>query len=243
MAKQIAEAASADETLTHLLNYERQGRSSTPLRRLFLQDTSGAGQPAPLPDFISARRGLALDLLLLLHCVAGGSPWDVGLPAGAWARALDMPQTVSSETTISKNWTWLETRQLIRSDRHKRLRRVYLLREDGSGRDYRRPDGRQRGFFHLPFSYFMGRWHKHLKLPGKVVLLIALSRDPEFILPAEHASGWYGISADTLQRGLDELRSANLLSVRTSLRKAPAARYGVTQDYHYRLKEPFARAA
>jgi hypothetical protein len=241
MKTQIAEAASADETLEHLLNFERQGRRSTPLRRQFLQDTKGTGDTPPLATVVQSRRTLALDLLLLLHSAAGRAPWDVGMPAMAWARALALPATTSSEATISKNWTWLEEQQFIRSERYKRLRRVFLLSEDGSGEEYARPDGRYRGFFRLPFQYFTERWHKKLKMPGKVVLLIALSRDIEFILPSEHASEWYQVSPDTIQRGLDELRKSDLLGVRTALRKAPAARFGVTQDYHYRLQGPFAR--
>lgn len=241
MALQAPQAASADDTLTHLLNYGRQRRDSTPLRRLFLQDTKGTGGTPPLSRFVKGRRGLALDLLLLLHCAAGKSPWDVGLPAMAWARALDLRETASSEATISKNWSWLEEQQLVRSERYKRLRRVFLLHEDGSGAEYVRSDGRYRGFFRLPFQYFTERWHKRLNMPGKATLLIALSRDVEFILPSEHASGWYDVSPDTIQRGLDELRKLELLSVRTKVRKAPAARYGITQDYIYRLKGPFAR--
>jgi len=159
----------------------------------------------------------------------------------AWARALGMAETASSEATISKNWTWLEEKGLVKTERYKRLRQVFLLTEDGSGNPYVRPDGRHRGFFHLPFDYFSDRWHKKLKTPGKAVLLIALSRDVEFILPAEHASEWYQLSPDTIQRGLDELRKKELLTVRTSIRKAPAARFGITQDYHYRLQGPFAR--
>jgi hypothetical protein len=241
MNVQSEQAASADGTLHHLLNFDRQKRDSTPIRRSFLQDTTGRNAPAPMATYVAARRARALDMTMLLHCAAGSAPWDVGLPAMTWARALAMPQTVSSETTISKNWTWIEEQQMIRSERHKRLRRVFLLQEDGSGAEYERPDGRNRGFFRLPFAYFLDRWHKKLKMSGKVVLLIALSRDPEFILPAEHACNWYKVSPDTIQRGLDELRKAKLLSVRTTIRTAPAARYGVTQDYHYRLLEPFAR--
>lgn len=241
MATQTDQGSSAEETLDHLLNFERQRRHSTPIRRSFLQDTEGSGRVAPLSPFVASRRPRALDLLLLLHCAAGKSPWDVGLPAMAWARALGMPQTASSEATISKNWSWIESQNLVRSERYKRLRRIFLLREDGSDNAYVRPDGRSHGFFRLPFAYFTERWHQKLKMPGKAALLIALSRDREFLLPAEHASQWYAISADTIQRGLDELRKNDLLEVRTKVRKAPAARYGITQDYHYRLLDPFAR--
>lgn len=241
MVKKPNIAATSDETLDDLLTYSRQGRTSTPIRRSFLQDTQGRGQPAPLEALVTQRRALALDLLLLLHCGAGRTPWDVALPAMAWARALDMPETAGSETTVSKNWTWLEENDLLRSERYQRMRKVYLLKEDGSGDEYVRSSGEARGFFRLPFAYFTERWHKKLKLPGKAVLLIALSQKPTFNLVTERAAEWYGVSADTLQRGLDDLQQLELLRVWTKARKAPRARLGFTIDHHYQLKKPFRR--
>lgn len=235
------QAATPDETLEDLLNFKRQRRQSTPIRRGFLQDVEGEGEAAPLHYFVAERRGRALDLLLLLHCGAGAEPWDVELPAMAWARALNMPLTTGSETTVSKSWTWLEDRLLITSDRHNRRRRVFLLAEDGSGEEYARPTGENRGFFHLPFAYFTERWHEQLKLPGKVALLIALGQRPGFVLPSKRVPEWYGISADTWLRGLDELRELGLLETWMTARKAPRARLGFTQDFHHKLTGAFAR--
>jgi hypothetical protein len=232
--------ATADETLADLLSPVRQRRRiSTPIRRGFLQDTEGEGVEAPLQWFVTERRERALDLLMLLHCTASAEPWDVAMPAMAWARALDMPETIGSETTISKNWSWLESKRLIRSERSNRVRRVYMMLENGSGDDYLRPDGRNRGFFGLPFVYFTGRWHREISLPGKAVLLIALAQPATFTLVTERAAGWYGISADTLQRGLDELRDLGLLKTWQVARKASRARFGVTMVNHHHLNAPF----
>lgn len=236
-------AATPDETLHDLLNPVRQRRRrTTPIRRSFLQDPSGEGAEAPLRWFVRDRRELALDLLLLLHCTASAHPWDVEMAAMAWARALDMRQTVGSETTVSKNWTWLEEKRLIRSERHRRLRKIYLLTEDGSGSDYSRPKkGELRGFFRFPFVYFTDRWHEELSLPAKAVLLIALSQKSTFTLVTERASAWYGVSADTLQRGLQELRDVGLLTTWLVARKTPRARLGFTSTSHHRLNPPFGR--
>lgn len=235
-------AATPDETLESLLNSKRQrGRRTTPIRRSFLQDTTNEGRQAPLSFFVKERRSLALDLYYLLHCTASAHPWDLELPAMAWARALDLKLNTSSETTVSKNWTWLEGKDLIRSERHNRKRKVFLMAEDATGEPYTRAKKGDpgRGFFALPFVYFEQRWHKELTLPGKAVLSIALGQKSVFTLVTEQAADWYGISADTLQRGLDDLRDHGLLKSWLLARKDPRARHGVTQVSHHKLNPPF----
>jgi hypothetical protein len=114
--------------------------------------------------------------------------------------------------------------------------------EDGSGNPFARATGQGRGFFKLPYAYFHQRWHRELKLPGKATLLICLAQAPTFTLPTEHAAVWYGLSADTLQRGLDELRDLELLKVWSRAKKAPRTRFGYTMENHYALQGPFTRA-
>lgn len=231
------EIATADETLADLL--DRSGRSSVPIRRTFLQRTDGS--PGPLAAFVSGRRGLALDLYTLFHAGASGGEWDVRQPAMSWARMLDMPQTAASETTVSRNWTWLEEQKLLRSERDRRVRKLYLLLEDGSGRPFEKATGKDRGFFKLPYAYFTQRIHQQLKLPGKATLLICLAQNVTFTLPTERAAAWYGISADTLERGLEELRALDLIKSWSRTKKAPRTRFGYTTVAHYSLREPFAR--
>ena len=155
---------------------------------------------------------------------------------------LDMPQTVATETTVSRNWSWLEAQKLVRSERDHRVRKVFLLLENGSGRPFERATGQGRGFFKLPYAYFIQRWHRELRLAGKATLLICLAQAPTFTLPTEHAATWYGVSADTLQRGLDELRDLGLLKVWNRAKKAPRTRFGYTMENHYALQGPFVRA-
>ena len=155
----------------------------------------------------------------------------------AWARALDKTRP-GAEATISRNWAWLEDHDLVWSERDKRLRRVYLLQEDGSGEDYERPKG---NYFTLPLAFFLDEWHQRLSLAGTAVLLIALSLKPRFQLRTEHAAAWYGISADTLQRGIDELRDLGLLDVTPRRIAAPRTRRGWTYVNEYRLLGPFAK--
>jgi hypothetical protein len=215
---------------------------SAPIRRALLQAPGKRNTPGPMHQFVSGRRDLALDLYLLLHCGAAAAPFDVVMPAMAWARALNRPQTLTSETTVSKNWTWLEEHQLVRSERSQRLRKVYLLKEDGSGAEYVRPSaGDGHGYFSLPFEFFTDRWHERLTLRAKATLLICLAQQPPFELRTEHATHRYGLSPDSMQRGLDELREHHLLSTIADYRVAPRARLGFTQVHLHRLKKPFTK--
>ena len=232
------EVATADETLRDLL--DRSLRTSVPIRRTFLQLPDKS--PGPLASFVTGRRMLALDLWLLLHAGASGGNWDVRQPAMSWARMLDLPQTTASETTISRNWTWLEHQRLIRTERDHRVRKVFLLMEDGSGQEFTRATGKDRGFFKLPYAYFTERVHSDLRLAGKAALLIGLAQAPTFTLPTERAGAWYGISPDTLQRGIDELRDLGYVKVWSRTKKAPRSRYGYTSENHYAMQGPFARA-
>ncbi len=232
------EIATPDETLVDLL--DRSRRHSVPIRRSFLQLPDK--RPGPLAAFVEGRRPIALDLWLLVHAGASCFPWDVRQPAMSWARMLDMPQSTASETTISRNWSWLERQRLTRSERDHRVRKIFLMWEDGSGREFERATGKERGFFKLPYAYFTDRIHRQLKLAGKATLLICLAQSPTFTLPTERAADWYGISADTLQRGVDELRQLELIKIWSRTKKAPRARYGYTAENHYALQGPFARA-
>jgi hypothetical protein len=161
----------------------------------------------------------------------------------SWARMMRMEDKASSEVAVSRNWRWLEEKGLVKTKRSGRLIAVYLLAEDGSGAEYTRPRGREEGsehgYFNLPFEYFRQRWDSELSLPGKATLLICLAQAPTFDLPTERAAGWYGISADTLQRGLDELRSLGLLQSWGRTKKAPRTRRGWTTVNYYRLGGPF----
>ena len=236
----VEDIATSEETLLDLLLRSR--RRNVPIRRSFLQLPGPPRQPGPLAAFVEGRRPIGLDLWLLLHAGAAAAPWDVRQPAMSWARMLKMPQTVSSETTIGRNWTWLEQQKLVRTERDRRVRKVFLLMEDGSGQPFERATGQGRGFFKLPYEYFTQRWHLELKLAGKATLLICLAQAPTFTLPTERAADWYGLSADTLQRGLDELRDLGLLKVWSRAKKAPRTRFGFTLENHYALQGPFVRA-
>jgi hypothetical protein len=186
--------------------------------------------------FVVERRLLALQLYLLFHCLPLIKPWDTNLPAGAWARALNKTNP-GAEGSISRSWSWLGDEKLVRTERLHRRVRPFLLAEDGSGDVYTR----SKSYFYFPLDFFRENWHAKLKLPATAVLLIGLSRTrksnnfPWFDLRTEVHSKWYGISPDTLQRGLDELRDAELLHVHSRRVRDNRARFGTTVTNEYVL--------
>ena len=228
--------ASPTETLEALLS--RSGRESIPIRRSFVQIREPPGGAGPLAAFVSGRQAISLDLYLLGRVVASREPFDVALPARVWARALGLGGRSSAAATISQSWSWLEEQRLVVTRRRGRLREVVFLREDGSGRPYTHPaeDG---DYFKFPLAYWEGRYPGRLSLPAKALLLIASSLGPDFWLPHERGARWYGLSRDTVARGLSTLLRLGLLEVRYVRKKAPLSPRGYTDERRYALRAPF----
>jgi hypothetical protein len=230
------EPATPESTRADLLS--DQVRRGPAIRSAFIQERGGARAPGPLHLFVRERRLFALQLYLLLHCIARGKPWDATLPASTWARALDKTNA-GAEGTVSRSWAWLTENNLVRTDRQFRKVQAFLLKEDGSGDEY----ARSKDFFYFPLAFFREGWHTKLDLPGTAVLLIALNKSRThawFEVRTEKESSWYGISADTLQRGLDELRDAELLHIHPRKVRDNNARYGTTVVNNYLLRGSFA---
>lgn len=232
------QAATPEETRSDLLGGQR--RLGPPIRTAFLQEYGGARRPGPMHHFVNDRRHFALQLYLLHHSLPLKDPWDAYLPAGVWARALDRTKP-GAEATVSRSWRYLRDLRLIRSRRERRLMRTWLMNESGSGAEYTR----SRRYFLFPLAYFLNDWHARLSLPGTVTLLVALDRSRTkewFELPKEHAPTWFGISADTLQRGFDELLTNGLIEVDQRAVKNARARFGWTPMNFYRLLGDFSRS-
>lgn len=240
--------STADETVDGLVAASRR-LGGFPLRREFLQQADDHDQriPGPLASLVVTGDRRALLLYLLLVTKASSAPWDARLPAAVWARALgvDLPTTKTAASTISKAWLRLERRQLVRRARSKRLAVVTLLREDGSGREYTSPGEVGDRFFKVPLALWGqgpepgGRWYRELRLPELAVLLIGLSLADGFRLPVEQGPDWYGVSADTIGRGIAGLAERGLLRTDKLFKKAPLSAVGYTAEHHYTLLSPF----
>lgn len=228
-----------EATLQALL--EPVEREAVPIRSAFLQEYAGARAPGPLHWFVRDRQRLALQQYLLLRSVALGGEFDKRLPNDAWARALGLTSR-NAEQSVSRGWGWLRKRELVRTEVDHRVLRAYVLDDSGSGKPYARP---QRRFFRLPMAYFREGYHFEMSLAATASLLIALYLGRGggwWEMPAEHAPDWYGISADTLQRGFDQLQGDRLLERRYRTKTDPLARYGRTQVAEFQLLGDFATA-
>jgi hypothetical protein len=234
------QAATPKETRADLFkNITRPGGA---ISAGFVQQRGGARAPGALSCFVVERRLFALQLYLLLHCLALGDPWDKVLPAGAWARALSK-DSIGSEATVSRNWHWLKDRGLVAAQRKGRLLEVRLLSETHPGERRPRPT---KPFFALPNAFFLDEIFERLSLAGTSALLIALnaqSNRARFQLPKERAPDWFNISADTLQRGFDELRREGFLHSKLVPKKTPRSRTGLSMVSSYRLLGPFEPSA
>ena len=147
------------------------------------QEFGGERRPGPLHLFVNGRRLFALQLYLLLLCLAKGDPWDKEMSGTSWALALDQ-QGPGAESKVSRNWSWLAGNNLVRTERRGRHLQVFRLHESGNGGEFTRPTGH---FFYFPFAYFTTEWHTKLSLAATATLLISLSSSrnkPWFALPS-----------------------------------------------------------
>jgi hypothetical protein len=245
-AREGRQPATASETIQALLTKSRRRNLAVPIRRSFLQqrDSAGALLPGPLASLLRNRDGRGLRLYLLVHAVASARPWDVTLPAAVWARCLGLASKDYAGASISKAWARLKALHLIDVNRDGRLASVRILKEDGSGAPYTYPGSNaSEAYFKLPYAYWTAHheWHARLSLPATSVLLIALGLRDEFVLPADRAHAWYGISPDSASRGVRELINHGLLAFTTRFIPAPLSPAGYTQVRQYRLQGDFSK--
>lgn len=223
----------------------RKGRH-VGIRRAFVQRTEGRrAEPGPLAELVRRHDERALDLYLLLRAKASATPWTVHLPAVAWARCLGLSES-AGQTAVSKTWQRLERQALVTRGKSGRLADVGLLLEDGSGMAYEPPDGTSRDpYFKIPFDYWLsqGHYYRSLSLPGKAMLLIALSLRDDAELPIARVPRWYGLSEDTASRGLAELTACGLVSTRVAYTPAPLTVTGYHEHRHIAVAQSFRESA
>lgn len=237
-------------TIDAMLAASKRDTRRVPIRNTFVQQGSQSDpEPGPLHEMVRRHDERCLDLFLLHRMMASADPWDVRpMPAKAWARALGVHHDRDGgKAAVSKAWRRLDqTYHLIEVGRSGRRGKYTSLSEDGSGDPYTSPDGRARTnrYLTLPFEYWTGPdfWFRQLSLPAKAVLLIGSSLAPGFLLPTtEKAQRWYGISGDTVGRGLTELLGLKLLERASVLKDTPLEDSVQTREYRYTLAAPFGR--
>lgn len=235
------EAVTREESVVALLK-KSQRRRHVPIRRTFVQQgTRPEPQPGPLATFVRNRDGRGLDLYLLHRALATKEPYDTRVEAGAWARMVNL-DPVRGVTVVSRAWARLVEMKLVTRRRSGRLAVVTSLREDGSGEPYTRPSGKDGDtYFQMPLGYWLDGFDIQLSLRAKAMLLICLTLQEWSALPTERVPDWYGISADTAERGLDELHEQKLVMRRAQWRRAPLVAYGFTKVYEYAVASNLKR--
>lgn len=235
-------AVTQADTIAALL--DRSKRAEVPIRKTFVQQGNGkVRDPGPIAPLVSNHDERGLDLYLLAHAGASADPFDIVLPADTWARTIGMSATSSARSAVSKAFRRLEPLRLVQRQRAGSRGRVTLLKEDGHGDPYVHPTGPRDPYLKVPHAYWQQDWHLRLHLPGKAMLLIALSLDDGFPLPIERGPDWYGVSADTVQRGFDELVRHKLLDVDTKFRSRRCRRSGTPRTATSPCRRPSARCA
>lgn len=234
------------ETIDDLL--KQSGRNIVPIRKAFVQQPPGSPDRAgPLAEFVTSRDARALDAYLFVHALASAEPWTCTYPSSTWARVLDLAavcEPESAKAAVSKVFRRLEDRALVGRRRSGRMTELVLLHEDGSGEPYTRPKKAGDGvWLTLPYAYWRKDHYRDLKLPAKAMLLVALSLPEDFVLPRERMPAWYGLSADTADRGLRELRDHRLLSTRSEYVRDHKSPTGWREVQHHQLLGDYSAAA
>jgi hypothetical protein len=231
-------ATQHDTILAILEESQRPGR--VPLRSAFCQRPRGqTPRSGPLAEFVRRGRETTLEQYLLLLAWASKAPFDVRRDSRIWARACGLASDESGRAAVSRGWRFMRSLNLVDVERASRLARVTPLREDGSGARYSHPGSVRHSYVQLPFEYWTERHYETLTLPGKALLLIALTLQDDFTLPADRGPAWYGLSASTVERGLRELRRADLLRAHRVRVNAPLAPEGYTFVNQYTLLPPY----
>lgn len=153
-----------------------------------------------------------------------------------------------ASVAVSRQWQHLEKLGLIERRQHGHLKRIIKLRERGRGPagillPYTAPTGAKGDiYFRVPFSYWRDGWHQELRMPGKAVLLAAMSKRKEtFALPQDtRGAQALGLSRHTMTRGIEELLDHKLLvSTGTSEVENTRTMRGFEWVHAYRLAAPF----
>ena len=226
--------------LDDLLAHSHNG--ALPLRESFLQNRGTPPEPGPFSELVRGGHHRALDLYLLVVAATAQPPHQLHVNPDFWAVLLRRPDQSlrNSRLAVYRSFDTLEDLGLLWSEIHLGARRYQLLDEGGRGDRYLHPARTEDRYFTLPHAYWAAGLDRELDLPGKAVLLLARSLNRYFTLPLVNAPSWYGISADTLRRGMDELVRARLVRYQKTNVPTPKAPRGTTVRRTYTLVGPMA---
>jgi hypothetical protein len=209
------------------------------LRRSFIE-REDVQQPTPLARMIRGGRGgtVRLKLYLSILWLAAAPPHDVAYPARAWATLLGLPDPGGrGARRINDAISWLEEQRFLTVEAVPgHPNRLTLLEESGTGRRYRVPGaayskGKKREikpevlerhrYVKIPPEFWTSGWLATLSASGVAMLLVLLAEksgrsyySDDVWLSPDVARMRYVLSEDTRGAGLDELRRAQIVTVK-----------------------------
>ncbi|MDX6450674.1 MAG: hypothetical protein QOH16_723 [Gaiellaceae bacterium] len=201
-------------------------REAVPLRETFLQRRGDPPDPGPLSRLVSGGHHHALDLYLLIHAATATPPHQIAINSRFWTQLVARPDQSerSARRALERSLDTLEWLELIRPVTRLGVPVVELLDEYGWGDRYVHPANQGARYFTIPHAYWLAGFDQSLSLRAKAMLLIARSLKPHgFTLPLAKSQQWYGISPDTMRRGMKELVSAGLARYQANVVDAPKA--------------------
>ena len=219
-------------------------RDAVPLRETFLQTRGAPPTPGALAKLVRRGQHHALDLYLLIHAATASPPHHLAINPRFWAplvaRTNQSPR--SARRALDRSVEILELLDLVRPVTRLGVPVIELLDEDGWGDAYLHPKRTGERFFTLPHAYWEYGLDRMLSLPAKAVVLIARSLKPQgFTLPLANAQAWYGISPDSMRRGMKELVANDLAKYQSNVVDASKAPDGTAIRRTYKLVGPVAR--
>ncbi|MEV0115636.1 hypothetical protein AB0H77_20710 [Streptomyces sp. NPDC050844] len=240
--RELQQKATATGRDTRTAVLTRSVRANVPLRKTFVQANAGSdSRSGPLKDFVTGRdlRGLKAYLLIVAACSNGDNGWSTTHDSAVWARMMDIHESADGQSARTGAWRALlrlHERKLVDCRRNGTMITATLMREDGSGRPYDRPDGKteENRYLQIPAAFWTTGCDERLDLPGLALFLVVAREKNWSAFPAEKAPEWYGWSADTHERGLKKLVSLELVERREYFIKAPFAPLGFTKTYQYK---------
>lgn len=237
---------------------EKWARHYVVIRGLFVQhpDQQRDDRGSTLAMLVHERQHRALLLYLMLLSVW---PWlhddKVPLEAHAWmymlhsrANTRDERSLIWSESTLSRTWKYLESKELVVKGRGRKGRLRVAPRLEDASSDYTFPDGTknwEQVYFTLPDRFWLNEDFARLDLPALAVLLIVAketNKKSEVRMTQEQMAEWYGISRPTVAKGLKQLRELGILNERIEWIPAKLSKIRTTQAVHYSLLGDYSTA-
>lgn len=233
-------------------------RINIPVRHSFVRSATGE-TPPPLAKLIASRGAVALKLYLALIWRCSKEPYRAQYPARTWAKLLGLDDPAKSGARrIRDALENLQSHKLVRLEKHRGdPTMVYLLQEDGSGREYNVPHASfqaaknkdaaaEHEYFQIPQTLWVSGHLQRMSTPALAMLLVVMEESRGKNTPqwwsVDVFNKRFALKKDTRSTGAAELEKTHLLKVESKdLPPSPGVRVHFTRKRtrrSYQLLDP-----